>query len=72
MKQDAKSYVKRCDRCQQHAPIPHVPLKALNPVTSPWSFPQWEMDVVDPLPIVVAEKKFLLVATNYFSKWVEP
>ena len=29
------------------------------------------MDVVDPLPIVVAEKKFLLVATNYISKWVE-
>ena len=71
MKRDAESYVKRCDRCQQHAPIPHVPLEALNPVTSPWSFPQWEMDVVDPLPIVVAEKKFLLVATNYISKWVE-
>ena len=24
-----------------------------------------------PLPIAVAQKKFLLVATNYFSKWIE-
>ena len=29
------------------------------------------MDIVGPLPVVVAQKKFLLVATNYFSKWVE-
>ena len=28
------------------------------------------MDVVGPLPIATAQKKFLLVATNYFSKWV--
>ena len=24
-----------------------------------------------PLPIAVTQKKFLLVATDYFSKWVE-
>ncbi|KAL6345085.1 hypothetical protein AAG906_013568 [Vitis piasezkii] len=28
-------------------------------------------DIVGPLPIAAAQKKFLLVATNYFSKWVE-
>ncbi|KAL6323325.1 hypothetical protein AAG906_029332 [Vitis piasezkii] len=58
MKQDAKNYVKRCDRCQRYALIPRVPFEALNPVTSPWSFAQWEMDIVSPLPIVVAQKKF--------------
>ena len=71
MKQDAKNYVKRCDRCQRYALIPRVPFEALNPVTSPWSFAQWEMDIVSPLPIVVVQKKFLFVATNYFRKWVE-
>ena len=29
------------------------------------------MDIVGPLPTDVAHKKFLLVATYYFSKWVE-
>ena len=29
------------------------------------------MDIVGPLPVAAAQKKFLLVATDYFSKWVE-
>ena len=29
------------------------------------------MDIIGPLPIIAAHKKFLLVATDYFSKWVE-
>ena len=29
------------------------------------------MDIIGPLPTVAAQKKFLLVATDYFSKWVE-
>ena len=29
------------------------------------------MDIVGPLSVAAAQKKFLLVATDYFSKWVE-
>ena len=29
------------------------------------------MDIVGPLPAAAAQKKFLLVVTDYFSKWVE-
>ena len=58
MKRDAKSYVKSCDRCQRHAPIPRVLYEALNPVTSPWLFAQWGMDIVEPLSIVATQKKF--------------
>ena len=29
------------------------------------------MDIVNSLPIATAQKKFLLVATDYFSKWVD-
>ena len=38
---------------------------------SPWPFAQWVMDIVRPLSVVVDQKKFLFVATNYFTKWVE-
>ena len=48
-----------------------MPVETLNSVTSPWPFAQWGMDIVGPLPTTAAQKKFLLVATNYFSKWVE-
>ncbi|RVW32250.1 hypothetical protein CK203_078945 [Vitis vinifera] len=37
----------------------------------PMAFAQWGMDIVGPLPAAPAQKKFLLVATDYFSKWVE-
>ena len=64
MKQDIESYVKICDRCQRHAPIPYVPSKALNLVTSPCPFMQWGMDIVSPLSTRVAQKKFLDVAND--------
>ena len=48
-----------------------MPSGTLNPITSPWPFAQWGMDIVGPLPVAPTQKKFLLVATYYFSKWVE-
>ena len=40
-------------------------------ITSPWSFAQWGIDIVDTLPTAPAQKKLLLVTTDYFSKWIE-
>ena len=37
----------------------------------PWPFAQWGIDIVGPLPTALAQKKLLLVATDYFSKWIE-
>nr|CAN72281.1 hypothetical protein VITISV_037253 [Vitis vinifera] len=71
MKKDATAYVKKCDKCQRYAPIPHMPSETLKPISGPWPFAQWGMDIVEPLPAAPAQKKFLLIATDYFSKWVE-
>ncbi|RVW82241.1 Transposon Ty3-I Gag-Pol polyprotein [Vitis vinifera] len=71
MKKDAAVYVQKCNKCQIYAPIPHMPSAALKSVSGPWPFAQWGMDIVGPLPAAPAQKKFLLVATDYFSKWVE-
>ncbi|GFZ19787.1 hypothetical protein Acr_28g0004920 [Actinidia rufa] len=38
---------------------------------SPWPFAQWGMDIVGVLPRAPGNKRFLLAATNYFTKWVE-
>ena len=71
MRQDAEIHARKCDKCQKYAPIQHMPAEILNSVTSPWPFAQWGMDIVGPLPTAATQKKFLLVATDYFSKWVE-
>ncbi|RVW73264.1 Pro-Pol polyprotein [Vitis vinifera] len=67
MKKDAAAYVQKCDKCQRYAPIPHMPSAALKSVSGPWPFAQWGMDIVGPLPTAPAQKKFLLVATDYFT-----
>ncbi|KAL0411615.1 UNVERIFIED_CONTAM: hypothetical protein Slati_3751200 [Sesamum latifolium] len=38
---------------------------------SPCPFSQWGMDIVGPFPLAPGQKKFLLVAIDYFRKWVE-
>ena len=71
MRADAIDYVKKCVHCQRQAPISRVSAHNLTTITSPWSFALWGIDIVGPLPTALAQKRLLLVATDYFSKWVE-
>ena len=43
----------------------------MNPITSPWSFAQWGLDIIGPFPRATANRRFVLVATDYFTKWVK-
>ena len=63
--------MKKCDQCQRFAPNIHQPGGVLNPLSSPWPFTQWGLDIVDPFPKAAGNKRYLLVGTNYFTKWVE-
>jgi transposase InsO family protein len=47
------------------------PATELHPLTSPWPFAQWGLDIVGPFPLASESRKYLLVATDYFTKWVE-
>ena len=49
----------------------HQPGGFLNPLPSPWPFAQWGLDIVGPFPKAAGNKKYLLVDTDYFTKWVE-
>ena len=40
-------------------------------MSSPWPFAQWGLDIVGPFPKVARNKRYLLVGTDYFTKWVE-
>ncbi|CAL2236219.1 unnamed protein product [Prunus armeniaca] len=69
MRHDSAEYVKRCDRCQQYKPIPNLPTEVYHPQNSP--FMQWAIDLVGPLPPAPAKKEMMIVATDYFTKWIE-
>ena len=71
MQKEAQEYVKKCDQCQRFVPNIHQPGGVLNPLSSPWPFAQWGLDIVGPFPKAVGNKKYLLVCTNYFINWVE-
>ena len=71
MKSDVADYVKKCDPCQRMSPILKSPVQDLVSISSPWLFAQWGIDIVGPFPSTPAQKKLLLVAMDYFSKWIE-
>ena len=71
MKSDAADYVRKCDPCQRMSPILKSPVQDLISISSPWPFSQWGIDIMGPFPTSPAHKKWLLVDTDYFSKWIE-
>ena len=49
----------------------HQPAGHLNPINSPWPFAQWGLDILDPFPRAASNRRFILVAVDYFTKWAE-
>ena len=62
---------KICTQRQRFAPNIHQLGGVLNPLSSPWPFAQWGLDIVGHFPKAVGNKRYLLVGTDYFTKWVE-
>lgn len=60
-----------CMSCQQFAPNIHQPAAPLQPLKCPWPFAQWGLDIVGQLTTAPGGFKFLITATDYFTKWVE-
>ena len=71
MQKEAQEYVKKCNQYQRFAPNIHQPGGILSPLSSLWPFAQWGLDIVESFPKAVGNKKYLLVGTDYFTKWVE-
>ncbi|KAF8087328.1 hypothetical protein N665_0589s0009 [Sinapis alba] len=70
MIKDCKKFARKCKKCQRQAPTIHQPMEVLSSISSPYPFIRWSIDIVGPLHNL-KRKCFLLVLTNFFSKWVE-
>ncbi len=72
MEKDCHDYVKKCDTCQKNANLQHVPPSLLYTFTSPWPFSTWGIDIIGKItPPGQGGHEFILVAIDYFTKWVE-
>ena len=67
----ANRQAKYCDQCQRHVPVSKLPPENLKSISSLWPFRKWGMDIVGDFPMMLGQKVFLLVVTDYFSKWIE-
>ena len=65
-------YVKSCNDCQMHVNLNHVPPSELYSMTSPWPFSIWAIDVIRRIALKASNgHEYILVAIDYFTKWVE-
>ncbi|GKB04284.1 reverse transcriptase domain-containing protein [Tanacetum coccineum] len=71
MHTDAHKLIKECNDCQVHRPIPSNLQQNLTPITSPWPFYKWGIDIAGHFPEGPSKVKFLIVAIDYFTKWIE-
>ncbi|GJV84799.1 reverse transcriptase domain-containing protein [Tanacetum coccineum] len=54
-----------------HRLVPRNPQQKLTPITSPWPFYKWGIDIAGPFPEGPGKVKFLIVGIDYFTKWIE-
>jgi len=72
MHADCYRYAKKCHKCQIYADKVHVPPSMLNVISSPWPFSMWGIDMIGRIePKASNGHRFILVAIDYFTKWVE-
>nr|ABA98733.1 retrotransposon protein, putative, unclassified [Oryza sativa Japonica Group] len=70
MLEDCFRYYKGCQDYQKFSAIQRAPASAMNPIIKPWPFRGWGIDMIGMInPPSSKGHKFILVATDYFTKW---
>uniref|UniRef100_A0A2N9G2A5 Integrase catalytic domain-containing protein n=1 Tax=Fagus sylvatica TaxID=28930 RepID=A0A2N9G2A5_FAGSY len=64
-------FVKSCHTCQLQANLIHTHPTSLQNMATPWPFHTWGLDLIGPINPSSGGYIWILVATEYFSKWVE-
>nr|KYP35159.1 Pro-Pol polyprotein [Cajanus cajan] len=72
MIKDCIEFAKSCEECQRHGPIQRVLASELHSIIKPWPFRGWAIDIIGQIhPPSSKNHKYILVAVDYFTKWVE-
>ena len=72
METDYCQFAHKCPKCQVHGDLIHVPPSQLHALTSQWPFSVWGIDIIGKILMKSSSRhEFILVAIDYFTKWVE-
>eukprot|EP00253_Pinus_taeda_P019554 PITA_19554 len=69
--QDAKKFMKGCDRCQRMGQPMQSYEMSLKPQIVLEPFEKWALDFVGPINLSSRQRSYVLVYTSYVTKWVE-
>nr|XP_025635758.1 uncharacterized protein LOC112729828 [Arachis hypogaea] len=68
---DSIQIVKSCDKCQRHANIHQAAPHQLSIISAERPFGTWRIDLVGPFPTAPGQLRYLIVAIDYYTKWIE-
>jgi hypothetical protein len=72
MMDDCIKYQKGCEACQQFGNIQLAPTGVMNTIVKSCPFRGWGLDFIGEIhPGSSKGHRFILVATDYFTKWIE-
>ena len=69
--EEVREFVRGCPRCQLCNASNKVPPSTLHPVPVHDIFHRWGIDLIGPLCETAKGKKYIVVATEYLTKWPE-
>jgi hypothetical protein len=68
---DATELVQKCENCQKCARDQKQPSCLTQLIQPTWPLQRWGLDLLGPLPPAQGNLKYVVVAVEYFSKWIE-
>lgn len=72
MEQGCFTYVRKYHKCQEHTTLIHSPTSELYTQVPIWPFLVWGLDIIGKIsPPSSSGHTFIIIATNYFMKWIE-
>jgi hypothetical protein len=72
MLNDCFRYYNGCESCQKFGDVQLAPAAMLHHIIKPWPFRGWVLDFVGQIhPASSKCHRFVLVPTDYFTKWTE-
>jgi hypothetical protein len=68
---DARDLVQKCENCKNCARDQKQPSSLTQLIQPTWPLQRWGLDLLGPLPPAQGNLKYVVVAVEYFSKWIE-
>jgi hypothetical protein len=68
---DAAELEQKCENCQRCARDQKQPSSLTQLIQTTWPLQRWGLDLLGPLTMAQGNLKYVVVAVEYFSKWIE-